>query len=140
MNIRGRLDSRRGGDRGGRALRFGRHGHGRGRPVRRSLSRMRVSSGLRVLSIALAAASVAWLAGPAAAAAPEPVPVPGRLLPVPAAPPGGSVSTVATDVTPLGVVGGTSTVTAYDAEGVQTVVFRPQRWASLPRVGWLRQG
>jgi hypothetical protein len=107
---------------------------------------MRVSSGVRGLIIVLAAASVAWLAGPAAAAAPEPVPmpvpvpVPGRLLPVPAAPPGGSVSTVATDVTPLGVVVGTSTVTAYDAEGVQTVVFRPQRWAALPRVGWLRQG
>jgi hypothetical protein len=65
----------------------------------------------------------------------------GTLLPLPtSAPgPGEQLTVTAVDVSPLGVVAGTAKVTTTAPDGTQSAVETPQRWARLPRVGWLRQ-
>jgi hypothetical protein len=80
---------------------------------------------------------------PAAAAAPAARPAPavrGKLLPVPPVGPGRQLSVTAVDVSPLGVVAGTARVTTTDPDGTSSSSDHPQRWARIPRAGWLRQG
>ena len=87
--------------------------------------------GRSVTAVLLGGILLSTAAGPAMAA---PRGVPGQLLPVPA---GGSVTAV--DVSPLGVVAGTQQVVTTNPDGTQTLTESPQRWARLPRAGWVRQ-
>lgn len=71
-------------------------------------------------------------AAPPAAAAPA---VRGRLLPIPA----GLLNVTVADVSPLGVVAGTSRVTTTGPDGNTSLTETPYRWLKVPRAGWLRQ-
>lgn len=94
---------------------------------------------LRPLALGAAATLAGALAvGPATPA--FAAPIQGVLLPVPAAPPGAQQFTVtATDVAPVGVVGGTVTVVTTNPDGSQVGTSTPQRWARIPGTGWRRQ-
>ncbi|MEU4560564.1 hypothetical protein AB0F72_19475 [Actinoplanes sp. NPDC023936] len=63
----------------------------------------------------------------------------GELLPAPAAGPGEQISVTAVDVSPLGVIAGNAQVTTTAGDGSVSTAAFPQRWAGIPRVGWLRQ-
>ncbi|GAA3340091.1 hypothetical protein GCM10020358_26360 [Amorphoplanes nipponensis] len=89
-----------------------------------------------VASVLLAGAlGVTGAAGPAAAAPA----VRGELLPVPAGGPGRQVSVTAVDVSPFGVVAGAAQITTTGPDGTASFADLPQRWAEVPRAGWLRQ-
>lgn len=90
-----------------------------------------------VLPVLLSATLIVTSVGAPAAASPaaSPVVVPGTLLPVPA----GQPTVTAADAAPLGVIGGTASVQVTNPDGTVTTVSTPQRWAKVPRVGWVRQ-
>ncbi len=91
------------------------------------------------LAPVLLAAALGATAGAAPAPAATVVVVRATLLQVPAAAPGERVGVTAADVSPLGVVAGTAQVTTTAASGTPSVTEAPQRWARVPRAGWLRQ-
>jgi len=63
----------------------------------------------------------------------------GRLLPVPAAASGDHLTVTAVDVSPSGMVAGTVHVVTANPDGTQSTSDIPERWARIPRIGWLRQ-
>lgn len=96
------------------------------------------SPGRSTLALLLSAAAlgVTGAATPAAAAAPA---VRAELLPIPAAGPDRQLSVRAVDVSPLGVVVGNVLETVTAPDGTTSYTQLPQRWARIPRAGWLRQ-
>src|SRR4051794_19785572 len=66
-------------------------------------------------------------------------PVLGRLLPVPAVPPGTILSVTAVDANPRGVVAGTAQLRTTAPNGTPSIASTPQRWARVPGLGWRRQ-
>jgi hypothetical protein len=93
---------------------------------------------LLVGALGLTVGAVSPAAAAGTGARPGPV-VRGELLPVPVTGPGQQLTVTAADVSPLGVVAGTVRVTTTSPDGTQSVSDAPQRWARIPRVGWLRQ-
>ena len=83
-------------------------------------------------------AGVLGMTGAAVPAAAAPA-LRGQLLPVPAGGPGRQVSVTAVDVSPLGAVAGNAQIVTTGPDGSATFLDQPQRWAGLPRAGWVRQ-
>jgi hypothetical protein len=106
-------------------------------PAPRAIDRVVVRAFV-VTALVLAGAVPAGAATAAPPERPAPVPVRARLLPVPAAAPGQTVTVSVADVTPSGVVGGTIEVLTQAPDGSQTFAVTAHRWFRTP-AGWRRQ-
>jgi hypothetical protein len=88
-----------------------------------------------VLPVLLSATVIVASGAAPAAASPAPDPVLATLMPVPA----GQLTVTAVDAAPLGVIAGTASVQVTNPDGTVSTVSTPQRWARVPRLGWVRQ-
>jgi hypothetical protein len=91
-----------------------------------------------VVTALVLAGAVPAGAATAAPGWPAPAPVRARLLPVPAAAAGQTVTVSVADITPSGVVGGTIEVITQAPDGSQSFAVTAHRWFRTP-AGWRRQ-